>query len=224
MTNAIVVLSGGQDSTLCTAIALQECDRVHAVIFDYGQRHSIEIESAVAVANALEIQHEVVKCPGILHSVSPLTSNNEVEQYRSPDELPGGIASTFVPLRNLFFLTIAANRAIELGCDRIYTGLCQTDFSGYPDCRQGFVDSVEETIYQATEQKLLIVTPLMDLTKADSVKLAQQVMGDRFGEIISLTHTCYNGIKGGCSQCAACLLRDRGFREAGINDPIWQFR
>ena len=220
----LVILSGGADSAICAAIALQSGE-THAITFDYGQRHRIEVESALAIAKALNISsHEVIDCQGILKSASPLTSDNEVEQYQSADELPDGIASTFVPARNLFFLTVAANRAISLSCDAVYAGVCQTDFSGYPDCRRSFIDATEIVLFEALEQRIRIETPLMHLTKSESVLLAKKVMGDRFEEIMGLTTTCYNGVKGGCHRCAACLLRDRGFHEAGVDDPIWKYR
>lgn len=219
------ILSGGADSTICTAIALKECSEVYTITFDYGQRHKIEIESAAQIAKILGVSsHEVIECKGILHSVSPLTSKNNVEQYQSADDLPNGIANTFVPARNLFFLTIAANRAIELGCEITYTGVCQTDFSGYPDCRRSFIDSTEKTLILGLEIDLTIKTPLMNLTKSESVLLGMNVLGSRFNEVIGLTHTCYNGVRGGCGKCAACLLRDRGFQDAGVVDPIWRFR
>lgn len=220
MAKSLVILSGGADSTICAAIAKQRSE-VHAITFDYGQRHRIEIESAMLVAQALNLaSHEIIECQGILKSISPLTSNNPVEQYDDVSQLPNGIASTFVPIRNLLFLTVAANRAVSLGCETIYTGVCQTDYSGYPDCRRGFINKTEEALFAALEQKLQIATPLMYLTKAESIKLAQQVLGDDFEQVISLTHTCYLGVKGGCGKCAACLLREKGFEEAGIVDPL----
>lgn len=220
----LVILSGGADSTICAAIA-QSNAPTHAITFNYGQRHQIEIDSAIAVAKALTLaSHEVIDCRGILKSMSPLTSETPVETYQTPDDVPCGIASTFVPVRNLFFLAIAANRAIALGCNSIYIGVCQTDFSGYPDCRQSFLDATEMALFQALETRIKIHAPLMWRTKAASVELGRRYMGDRFAEVMGLTHTCYQGVKGGCGECAACLLRDRGFRDAGIDDPIWQYR
>lgn len=228
MSKATVLLSGGADSTICAAIAKQTHSEVHAITIGYGQRHAIELKSAKTVAQALNLDlHEIIDLGPVFRGASPLVSSNEVEQYNNADELPGGIASTFVHNRNMVFLSIAASRALALDCNILYTGLCQQDFSGYPDCRRVFVDSVADCVSLGNfgeEDKFTIVTPLMHLTKAQSVVFAQEVMGDRFDEIMRLTTTCYNGVKGGCGKCAACLLRDRGFNEAGIADPIWKFR
>lgn len=226
---ALVVLSGGQDSTTCAAIARQQFDRVHAVTFDYQQRHAVELESATAIAQALELDsHEIVTLGPILKSTSPLVSDNPLEHYASAAQLPNeGVEATFVPARNILFLTIAANRATCLGCQDMFIGVCQADFAGYWDCRQVFIDAMAIALGEGVfgnSAAFQIHTPLMNLTKAASVKLAQSVLGDCFQEVMALTHTCYAGIKGGCGTCHACILRDRGFQEAGIPDPIWQYR
>lgn len=226
-TKALVILSGGQDSTTCAAIACQQFDEVHAVTFDYGQRHAIEIEAAQQVSFELGIKHhEFIKVGPILKGTSPLISGATLGQYDSADQLPGGVAETFVPSRNGLFLTIASNRAVVMGISTMFTGVSQTDYSGYPDCRRDFIDRMEEALSFANfgeSGHLTIETPLMHLTKAESVKLAHDILGDRFESVFQLTHTCYKGVKGGCGQCAACLLRDKGFIEAGIPDPIWKF-
>jgi 7-cyano-7-deazaguanine synthase len=228
MKKCIVVLSGGQDSTTCAAIAKQECDEVHAVTFDYGQRHSIELESATKIAQALQLtSHEIIQIKDLLLSTSPLVSGEKVETYEDPDSVPSGIASTFVPCRNSLFLAIAANRAAFIDCQTIYTGVCETDYSGYPDCRRIFIDSLQQSLslgISGSARNLEIKTPLMWLTKAQTVMKAQEVLGDRFEEIMELTHTCYQGVLGGCGECAACLLRDKGFKEAGVVDPLWRLR
>jgi 7-cyano-7-deazaguanine synthase len=228
MPKALVILSGGQDSTTCLAIAKQQFDKVHAVTFDYGQKHWIEIEAAHDVAWALGVEsHEVVKLGSILKSTSPLVSDHPLGQYESAAELPGGVEPTFVPGRNLLFLTLAANRAAALGITDLFTGLCQADYGGYPDCEQAFVDKTADAISQGfwgNRQQITIHTPLMDLSKADSVRLAVSVLGDEFAEVFGLTHTCYAGVRGGCGKCHACILRDKGFREAGVEDPLWQYR
>lgn len=225
---ALCVLSGGQDSTTCAALACQQFDEVHAVTFDYGQRHAIELESAIAIAKALHLtSHEIIQLGPILKGTSPLVSNNPVEQYNSTAELPGGVEPTFVPARNILFLTLAANRAAVLGIQDIFIGVCETDFAGYYDCRQVFIDAMAQALGEGIWGKadtFTLHTPLMRLTKAESVMLAIQVLGDRFQEIFELTHTCYVGTKGGCGKCHACLLRDRGFSQAGMLDPIWKFR
>lgn len=228
MSKALVILSGGQDSTTCLAVAKQQFESVHAVTFNYGQRHQIEVESARRVAELLEVSsHEIIDMGAILKGPSPLISGNQVGEYNSPDELPSGVEPTFVEGRNLLFLTIAANRAAILGVSDIFMGVCEEDFAGYWDCRQKFIDAAQiamsEAIYGVSD-KFKIHTPLMSLSKAQSVHLAVDVLGDRFNEIFAQTHTCYNGVPGGCGKCHACLLRDMGFREAGVDDPIWRHR
>lgn len=226
---ALVVLSGGQDSTTCLAVAKSQYEEVHAVTFNYGQRHMIEIESAIAVAQAVGVSsHEIIDLGAtILKSSSPLVSSNPVGRYSSVDELPGGVEPTFVPGRNILFLTIAANRAAALGIRDIFTGVCEEDFGGYFDCRQTFIDAMQASIGEGIAGKpdyYKIHTPLMNLTKKASVLLAQEILGDDFDRVMGLTHTCYNGVKGGCGECHACILRDRGFKDAGMVDPIWALR
>jgi 7-cyano-7-deazaguanine synthase len=124
-------------------------------------------------------------------------------------------------------MTLAANRAAAWGIRDIFTGLCQADYGGYPDCEQPFVDKMADAISQglwANREQLRFHTPLMDLSKAESVKLAAEVLGDKFAEVFKNTHTCYAGVKGGCGKCHACILRDKGFRDAGVPDPLWVFR
>jgi len=228
MGRALVILSGGQDSTTCTAIACRDFDEVYALTFEYNQRHAIELESARAVAAAFGLAgHEILRLGPVLKGTSPLVSDTPLGLYNSPEELPAGVEPTFIPGRNILFLTLAANRAYCLGITDVFIGVCEADFAGYWDCRQAFVDAMAVALSQGlygTDQGLRIHTPLMHLTKAESVTLAKAVLGDRFEEIFAHTHTCYAGVRGGCGHCHACILRDRGFREAGIADPIWKFR
>jgi 7-cyano-7-deazaguanine synthase len=225
---ALCVLSGGQDSTTCAALSCQQFEQVHAITFDYGQRHLIELESAIAIAKAFNLSsHEIIQLGPILKGTSPLVSDTALEQYDSTEDLPGGVEPTFVPARNILFLTVAANRAAVLGIKDIFMGVCEADFAGYYDCRQVFVDAMATAIGEGVwgdPDAFVIHTPLMHLTKAESVQLAVEVLGNRFEEIMALTHTCYAGVKGGCGKCHACLIRDRGFTVAGVADPIWKFR
>lgn len=226
-TKALVVLSGGQDSTTCLAWARNRFDEVHALTINYGQRHAIEIAGAkmIGILGQLD-SHEILTLPaGILEGTSPLTDPNQpVPQYTSQDEVPDGVAKTFVPLRNQFFLTLAANRAFVLGCTHLVTGVCQTDYSGYPDCRQEFVDSLTETINKGTFTgedwllgELTIHTPLMNLTKAESVDLA--IAEGAYG-MLAYSHTAYDGSYPPAGTDAASLLRAKGFEEADIPDPL----
>jgi 7-cyano-7-deazaguanine synthase len=228
MRKALVILSGGQDSTTCTALACRDYDEVHAVTFEYNQRHRIELESASAVSKAFGLaSHEIIQLGPILKGTSPLVSDTELGQYNSPEELPGGLEPTFIPGRNILFLSIAANRAYCLGITEMIIGVCEADFGGYWDCRQLFVDAMAKALGEGMygqPDTLQIRAPLMYLTKAETVKLSHAVLGERFEEIMAMSHTCYAGVKGGCGKCHACILRDRGFKEAGIPDPIWKFR
>lgn len=229
MSDCIVLLSGGADSTICALIAKQEYNKVHALTINYGQRHVIELQSANAIAKALNLDsHEILALDqNVLKSTSPCLSIAFVEEYDSADELPNEVASTLVPARNQLFLTIAANRALYLNLNTIFTGVCETDYSGYPDCRRKFIEQLEETTSLGifgNNSQISIQTPLMYLTKAESIIKAKKILGDRFDDIIGLTHTCYQGVKGGCAKCAACLLRDKGFKEANLIDPIWKYR
>ena len=227
----LVVLSGGQDSTITALIAKKECKELHSVTFDYGQKHKIEINSAKKISKLLKFKtHEIIKIPNILKSTSPLIDKkNKLEKYNSPKEIPNGIESTFVPSRNILFFTIASNRAVLHKCNIIYAGVCEEDYGGYPDCRRNFIDSMQNSLglgISGSKKYIKIKTPLMKLTKKESVKVAIKQCKNvkEFNKIFRETHTCYDGIKGGCGKCHACILRDKGFKDAKVEDPIWKFR
>lgn len=224
---ALVILSGGQDSTTCLFWARQNFDEVEAVTFDYGQRHSREIIAAEQVAEMAEIEQHFLARPGnILLSASPLVnSSNELEQYSDMHSLPGGLEKTFVPGRNLLFLTLAANLAYSRGILNLVTGVCQEDFGGYPDCRQVFIDAAQQAIrlgfgYDDTDRfsELTIHTPLMNMTKADTVHLAKSIPG--CWAALAYTHTAYDGQYPPTGHDHATLLRAKGFYEAGLPDPL----
>lgn len=227
---ALLILSGGQDSTTCLFWALREGYEVHAVTFDYNQRHRVEIDAAKLVAKlGGVVTHEVIKLGPILKGTSPLVSDNALEQYADHHSLPGGLEKTFVPMRNQLFLTIAANRAFVLGIDTIITGVCQEDFGGYPDCRRVFIDALVEAIDQGTftpeagyADGCRILTPLMDLTKAESVHLAWRLTEEGFNAYgaLAFTHTAYDGAYPPTGHDHATLLRAKGFEEADIPDPL----
>ena len=227
---ALLVLSGGQDSTTCLFWALREGYEVHAVTFDYNQRHRIEIDAAKLVAKmGGVVTHEVVELGPILKGTSPLVSDNYLEQYADHQSLPGGLEKTFVPMRNQLFLTIAANRAFVRGIDTVITGVCQEDFGGYPDCRRVFIDALVEAIDQGTftpeagyAQGCRILTPLMDLTKAESVHLAWKLTEDGFNAYgaLAFSHTAYDGQYPPTGHDHATLLRAKGFEEADMPDPL----
>lgn len=223
---ALVVLSGGQDSTTCLFWAKQHFDKVHAVTFNYNQRHAIEIEAAIKVAQMAEVEsHEIITLGPILKGTSPLVSDAKLEQYADHASLPGGLEKTFVPMRNQLFLTIAANRAYVLGCTNLVTGVCEEDFGGYPDCRQDFIHVLEGACNEGTFTgegdalgPLQIHTPLMKLTKAATVALARQLPGCY--DALAWTHTSYDGQYPPIGKDHATLLRAKGFFEAGVPDPL----
>jgi len=222
---AMVVLSGGQDSTTCLFWAKQWFEPLHAVTFNYGQRHSRELEAAAAVAKLAGVaSHEIIDVPGVLRSRSPLTDRTaELEtytDYASMDRIIGDrVELTFVPMRNAFFLTLAANIALAKDCFNLITGVCQADNANYPDCRQTFVHAQEHTINQALGIKdFRIIAPLMDMSKASSIRLAQTVPGAMAA--LAYSHTCYAGEYPPCGKCHACVLRAEGFNQAGVEDPL----
>lgn len=225
MKKALIVLSGGQDSTTCLFFVKKHYPEheLHAITFNYGQRHDVEIDSARIIAEMANVKsHEVVELPeGILAGTSPLTDHSKnVGQYADAESLPGGLEDTFVPGRNLLFLAIAANRAYVLGADMLVTGVAQEDFGGYPDCRDVFIRSMQKTIFQATDREIEIQAPLMYLNKRQTVKLAESLPGCM--DALANSHTCYNGEQPPCGKCHSCLLRAKGFEEAGIPDPMME--
>ena len=206
---ALVVLSGGQDSTTCLFWALQRFDEVCALGFTYGQKHTHEVDIAAEICAEQHVHYEVMDVPllGQLGSNSLTDTTLEMDA----DKPAGGPPNTFVPGRNLFFLSIAAVYARERGIFDLVTGVGQTDFSGYPDCRDVFVKSMNVTLNLAMDYAFQIHTPLMYLTKAQTWALADE-MG-ALDYIREQTHTCYNGIVGGCPECPRCVLRERGLAE-----------
>ncbi len=225
---ALVVLSGGQDSTTCLFWAIAQGYDVHTLTIDYGQRHARELEAAVKVADmagVLSSQFEVLKVGSILKGTSPLVSESKLEQYKDHASLPGGLEKTFVPMRNQFFLTLAANRAYCIGADILITGVCEEDYGGYPDCRRVFIDAMEDASTQGSFNSetgfpngLRILTPLMNLTKKATVELAEELPGCYAA--LAYSHTAYDGAYPPVGHDHATLLRAKGFEEAMVPDPL----
>lgn len=227
---AVVVLSGGQDSTTCLFWARSRYDELHAITFDYGQKHRIELEAAKRVGEMAGVtSHLVVTMPGILQSTSPLINHSrELETYsdfRTMDQIIGDrVELTFVPMRNLLFFTIAANLAVCVGAEAIITGICQADNANYPDCRDSFRAAAQMAINTALgadqDQTRLIrlIAPLMNCTKPETVHMAASMPGCL--EAMAFSHTCYAGQFPPCGKCHACVLRAHGFEEAGVTDPL----
>lgn len=207
---ALVVFSGGQDSTTCLFWALRHFDQVHAISFVYGQKHANEVEIARRIAGDAGVPFKLMDTSFISQLAhNALTDNSIKMDENKPSE---GTPNTFVPGRNLFFLSIAAVYAREHGIKDIVTGVSQTDFSGYPDCRDSFIRSLNVTLNMALDDQFVIHTPLMWLDKAETWAMADQL------GILDLvryqTLTCYNGITGdGCGHCPACNLRRAGLEQ-----------
>ncbi|EGV36026.1 7-cyano-7-deazaguanine synthase QueC [Neisseria weaveri] len=206
---ALVIFSGGQDSTTCLIQAIQTYGRenVHAVTFQYGQRHAVELDCARRIAEDLGIAQTVLD----LSLMQQITHNALMDDTAEIQTASNGVPNTFVDGRNALFLLYAAIYAKSQNIKHIITGVCETDFSGYPDCRDVFVKSMNVTLNLAMDYAFQIYTPLMYLTKAQTWALA-----DRLGcldYIREHTHTCYHGVTGGCGECPSCVLRERGLAE-----------
>ena len=230
-TKCLVILSGGQDSTTCLFWAKQKFDEVHAITFEYGQRHAIEVDASRKVATMADVKsHEIVYVPQCLESTSPLTSNSELEKYESFDHMDSVIGDrvelTFVPMRNPFFFIIAANRAVRLGATALVTGICQEDNANYPDCREQFRIVFEDMMnaalgynpYQKEKGWIDLLAPLMNLSKAESVALAYNIAGA--WAAIGFTHTSYDGKYPPTDNNHSNLLRAKGFEVANLPDPL----
>ena len=223
-TTALVLFSGGQDSTTCLAHALARYERVETLGFDYGQRHHIEMQARTTVLTQLHAQfphwaprlgQDHVLTLDVLRQIGGSSLTDDVAFAMQADGLP----NTFVPGRNLVFLTLAGALAYRRGLQVIVTGVCETDFSGYPDCRDDTMKAMQLALNLGLAQRLRIETPLMWIDKAATWRLAEQLGGAALVElIVEHTHTCYQGERGarhawgyGCGECPACSLRARGW-------------
>lgn len=212
--NAIVVLSGGQDSTTCLFWAKRIYQNIRTLTFDYGQRHRSEIEAAKEIASIAGVPWELVKIEGLTGGA--LTDPAMAVDARSG---LGGLPSTFLPGRNVIFLSIAAGKAAQWESADVITGVCETDYSGYPDCRQETISSLQDTMTKALGGRhVTIKTPLMHKTKGATVTM-MRMMGSTAWYSLGRTVTCYEGRRPGCGGCPACVLRAKGFEEAGERDP-----
>ncbi|MGC9402067.1 7-cyano-7-deazaguanine synthase QueC [Vibrio genomosp. F10] len=211
MKKAVVVFSGGQDSTTCLVKALQEFDEVHAITFDYGQRHRLEIDIAQDLAKELGATAHKVMDVTLLNelAISSLTRDDIPVSHELQDN---GLPNSFVPGRNILFLTLAGIYAYQIGADTVITGVCETDFSGYPDCRDEFVKSMNTALVLGMDRTFEISTPLMWLNKAETWAMADRY--DALELVRNKTLTCYNGVIGdGCGDCPSCDLRKSGLDE-----------
>lgn len=230
---AVVAFSGGQDSTtvLTECVDYYGASKVYALTADYGQSHARELNAAEDITRRLGVKHEIVKLGNILKGTSPLTNKGEkLETYKSYEEMTSIIGDrrekTFVPMRNPLFLTIAANRASVFGATEIWTGVCQMDGANYSDCTGIFVDKMEEMINEALGSdtydnvpEVLIVTPLLQKTKAETVLMAMKSMAGF--KALAWSHTAYSGEFPPVTQDHATVLRAQGFKEANVPDPLF---
>lgn len=220
---ALVLFSGGQDSSVCLVWALSRYERVETIGFDYGQRHAVELACRHAVLRAVRSanplwdrrlgEDRVID----LQSFGALAESALTRQR--PIEASEGLPSTFVPGRNLVFLSYAGAMAVQRGLSVLVGGMCETDYSGYPDCRRDTLDAMQDALSRGLDRTVRIATPLMQLSKAETWALAEDLGGEGFIQLLlEETHTCYLGQRGqrhpwgyGCGGCPACLLRARGW-------------
>lgn len=221
---AVILLSGGLDSATTAAIAQAEGFELYALSIDYGQRHRFELEAARRVALSLGVRRHVTLAIDLAQfGASALTAPIDVPKHRTQAEMEASIPITYVPARNTVFLSLALAYAEVATCGDIFIGVNAVDYSGYPDCRREFIDAFEATANLATKAgvegslRFRIHTPLVAMTKAQIV-----LRGTQLGVDYSLTHSCYDPDDEGtsCGQCDACLLRKKGFAEAGLEDPL----
>ena len=223
MKRAVVLVSGGIDSTTTLAIAIAEGYEAYALSFEYGQRHQIETKAARRVADSLGAkEHRVAKIDLRVFGGSALTDDLDVPKQRSEREIAHGIPVTYVPARNTIFLAYALAWAEVIQVNDIFLGVNAIDYSGYPDCRPEFIEAFETLANLATKagaegRRFQIHTPLIKFSKAEIIRKAVEL-----GVDLSLTHSCYDPTPEGlaCGECDSCLLRLKGFREAGMKDPV----
>lgn len=222
--NAVCLLSGGLDSATCLAVARRDGFDCYALSFDYGQRHRIELEAAARIAKSLGArEHRIARIDLRAFGGSALTADIDVPKHESVEELSPGIPITYVPARNTIFLSYAMAWAEVLSASDVFIGVNAIDYSGYPDCRPEFISAFETMANLATKAgveartHLRIHTPLAKLDKAGIVRLGAEV-----GVDFAQTHSCYDPDANGrpCGHCDSCLLRLKGFREAGLADPV----
>ena len=226
--SSLVIFSGGQDSTTCLLWALKEFKNVSAMTFNYKQRHKVEIEFAEKIVETLNSKDS--------HNIGWL-EDNQIQEHKIVDmdffsnylqtamiqdteithNEETGLPTTNVPARNLFFLTAAAAYAYQQDIRNLVAGVCQTDYSGYPDCRDATIKSLQATLNLGMDYDIIIHTPLMWKTKAETIELMENLGGL---QLYKYTHTCYKGERPACGECFACQLRLKGFKEVGIEDPL----
>jgi len=217
MTKALVLFSGGQDSTTCLAWAQFAYEEVEAFSVQYGQRHLVEMEAAGRIAELLGIPHSTFSLPDFGALVDSSLTGSTGQDVNEPHPRNEKLPSSWVPNRNAMMLTLAHAYAQRIGAEVIVGGMCSTDYSGYPDCRPVFIEAMQLALNAGAESAIEIVTPLMHLTKAKTFAFAADL--GQLDLVIEHSHTCYNGVRDrhpwgyGCAACPACLLRSKGWDE-----------
>lgn len=218
--NAVVLLSGGLDSTVCMAVAKERGHAIYPISFDYHQRHSIELESAKKVAGYYHIKRHLI-IDSNMNQIGGSALTDEKIDVPEGNVDRNDIPATYVPARNLIFLSYALGYAEVVGADFIYIGVNALDYSGYPDCRPEFIALFQQLADYSTKasvqehKKIKVETPLLDLSKKEII-----LLGNKLQAPLHLTHSCYNGGEKACGICDSCKLRLKGFKEAGVTDPV----
>jgi 7-cyano-7-deazaguanine synthase len=218
---SLVVFSGGQDSTTCLNWAINRSERTETITFVYGQKHLIEVEQSKKICEKHGVKQTIIDLSFLDEIVeSALTSNGDVNKLNAK-----GLPDSFVPNRNQLFLTLAHAYAQKIGCENIIIGVCETDFSGYPDCRNDFIKAIEKASNLGSAERIRIHTPLMYLNKAETFELADSE--GCLNEVIKESHTCYNGERNvlhvygyGCDNCPACKIRKKGYEQFLTNKML----
>lgn len=213
-TKAVVIFSGGQDSTTCLYQANRIYNTVEAITFNYGQKHNVEIEQSKLICKLEGVKQTIIDLSFLDTIVeSALTSNGDVNKLNAK-----GLPASFVPNRNALFITLAHAYAQKIGAQYLVTGVCQTDYSGYPDCRDAFIKQLDYCLNIGSNSDIRIVAPLMNLNKAEIFNLADNI--GRLQSVVEFSHTCYNGDRKhfnkwgyGCDNCPACQLRKNGYND-----------
>ena len=218
--NAVVLLSGGLDSTVTLAVAVKENDSVTALSFRYGQRHTKELESAANVCKHYNVDHVIMDIDLSVFRSALTRRDMEVPEGRDAEKMSSDIPDTYVPARNIIMLSVAAGLCESTDAERIYIGANSVDYSGYPDCRPEFFKAFKEMIGKGTKagvegRPIAIETPILSLSKKDIVLLGKELKAP-----LGLTWSCYNGREKACGKCDSCILRLKGFADAGYNDEV----
>ena len=216
---ALVLFSGGQDSTTCLYWAKEKFDEVYALTIDYGQRHQREIESSKKICELANVKQKIVPISFLKNMNDSALLDGSTDDVNKKAKHDEKLPASFVPGRNVLMLTLIAIYGYSIDIHDIVTGVCQTDYSGYPDCRDNTIKATQLALSLGLGKDIIIHTPLMFLTKAEEVKLAQELNGCM--QALAYSHTCYNGEFPPCGECPSCKLRQKGFDEAGVLDPIY---